>query len=215
MWRPSTEWAGEDPGSRWSDLRAQEAHEKIILSLITQHIWDNQGIGLGLFSWYSESHLKKQKMSNLGLWKYVSYSIFLFWDKKAEKEAECNFTWPSSLVGKYTYVHLKIWLLYVGFLSPKHIMSFLSPKHIMSNMILKHFCKKDQIKFWSCCQEFKSFTKYIILFYYFHLNLILLSVAYKWFCCDSKQKQFSEKTETFALPSSSLLYLFSFSLSPS
>lgn len=78
-------------------------------------------------------------------------------------------------------------------------------------MILKHFCKKDQIKFWSCCQEFKSFTKYIILFYYFHLNLILLSVAYKWFCCDSKQKQFSEKTETLALPSSSLLYLFSFS----
>lgn len=86
---------------------------------------------------------------------------------------------------------VKIWLLSVG---------FLSPKCIMSNMILKHFCRREQIKFLSCCQEFESFTKYIIVCYYFHLNLALLvSVVYIWFYCDRKLPQFSEQAETLAL----------------
>lgn len=86
---------------------------------------------------------------------------------------------------------VKISLLTVG---------FLLPKHIMSSMILKHFYKRDQIKFLSCFQDFESFTKYVILCYYFHLSIkLLVSVVYMWFCCDSKRKHFSEQTQMLAL----------------
>lgn len=91
----------------------------------------------------------------------MNYSVFLlFWDKKA--------LWRSSVefyLAKFfsRNAHICVFRVKISLLN----VDFLLPKHVMSSMILKHFCKRDQIKFLSYFQEFEYFTKYIVLLFSF------------------------------------------------